>query len=1491
MTAGEPLRPGDHELAALAKAGDTSALAELRRRGYFLRLKEEGRRSPLSRAQFRLWLLERFGADGDAYNLPGVYQVAEDMDADALAKAFAWLSARHGQLRAHFPEEDGGPVQAVEAAASFAPPFEVRSAPGRAAALDDVRRWAAEGFAMSRPKLWRAGWWRIGGNGGLFAWVFHHAIADEWSLDLLAGELARAYRAYAEGKEPDIPAPSLSYFDWTAGEAAYVAGSRGMADRDWWLATWSRPPPPVELPADFPRPAERSFAGSVAESAWEPALVHRIADLARRERVTPFVMAMTLTRAFLFRLTGQDDAAIGFPYANRGAPGADSVAGFMANTLALRRRFDPRAPFIENLRREDGFVREALARGAYPFDLLVERAAQPRDPSRSPVFDIMATLRETGGGAGRAPGFSPVPAGYAKARFDAVFEWKGLEQGLAGLDITYATSLFTPARVRDWLAGMATMAGAMAANPAAPAAELPVFDAAAHAAAVECSEGPSVPLPWTGAKRPPLAWMWEENLAAHAERPAVEDAEGAWTYRELDSMSRRVAAALRLAGIRDGDRVASALPRSRPLAAVLWGIWRSGGVYVPIEPAWPAERRRFVVEDAGARLIFADAPVDVSGPARLDAAAVLASGSPEADGAGGWTADGLAYIIYTSGSTGTPKGVAVAPGGVVNMALAQARAFGLRPEDRALALASTAFDASIAEMLAGWAAGACVVMAPDGILSDARALAEWLPRSRTTLATMTPALLALLPADAFAGMRTLLTAGEAARGGDILRLLGGMRVFNAYGPTECSVCAALHEVAPEDCADPFGVPIGLPIANIEAHVLDASGQPCLPDTPGDLHLGGIGLARGYWNRPDLTRQAFAPGPGGGILYRTGDRVRRRRDGRLVFLGRLDDQVKIRGNRVETGEVARALADALPGLATAVLPRRIGGETELVALIAGSEADAGVARRALAERLPPAMRPGRYVTVDTLPRDSNGKIDRKALPGLLAAADGEGAAGREPSLPYEREILAAWREALGHERLSVSDDFFLAGGHSLSSLRAAALTAERTGLAVTGRDILSHPTVEGLAAALIARALPDGRGAAVPAVPVQGGNARDGAAATSGVTGDRLDGLVAQGALPPLDAAALGYFPDAPPAGIPEGVWTRDRVLGDWCGGGATLLHVYDTRFGRTGLVALPLFHTDLFGDPGRLMDSVGEGLAMARACGARVVSLTGMLPSVSRGGAAIAERFPAPGWPVVTHGHATTAAALLKGTGRLLAAAGRDWREATAGFLGLGSIGMLTAGLWLETHPPPKRLILADVPSKRRDLEELAAAWSSRSPAGMRVDILSSPAAPPPEWYEADLMLCAVGSGEIVDVSRLRPGTLLADDSAPPCFSWERAAERMRGAGDILAAESGDLALPEPWTRLSYRPASLRDVLRDEEAVHPDDARRMTSCVLSGLLLANGLTACPRTLGTTPPAVARAHWLELEGLGIEAPGLRCGTARPDGILRAEMPGLTREGAW
>jgi amino acid adenylation domain-containing protein len=1451
-------RRGDGELAGRARGGDRAALAELRRRGYFVRLREEGGARPLSRSQLRLWLLERLGAGGDAYNLPAAYRIEEDMDTEALARAFAWLSARHGQLRSHFPAESGEPVQAVGRAAAFTPPFEIREAASAEAALADVKTWTAGGFSLSRPPLWRAAWWRVPGKGGLFAWVFHHAIADEWTLNLLAGELAGAYAAFAAGGEPEAPAPARSYFDWSDREAAYVSGPEGEADRDWWLGTWLPLPDPVSLPADFPRPAERSFSGGLAESIWPEDLAASLGDLARRERVTPFAAAMALTRAFLCRLTGRDDAMIGFPYANRDAPGAEAVAGFMANTLALRRRFDPAAAFVENLRRENGHIREALARGGYPFDALVERANPPRDPSRSPIFDVMATIRAVGGG--RA-GFSPVPTGYVSARFDAVFEWKEADGRLAGLDITYAASLFKPERVREWLAAMAIMTRAAVKCPELPASGLPLLDEAGRAAAVAAATGPVIAPPWKASAETPLGWLWNRRLAEHPERPAIEDADGVWTFRELDGQSRRLAASLRRRGAGSGDRIVSALPRSRRLAAALWGIWRIGAVYVPVDPYWPPERRRFVAENSGALLVVADAAPDFPGPDWLAPADIPQHDEAPAT-ADSWSEDGPAYIIHTSGSTGVPKGVAVPPGGVVNMALAQAAAFGLTPGDRALAMASTAFDASMAEMLAGWAAGACVVAAPARITSDIQTLAAWLPRSRATLATVTPALLPLLPAAALAGVRTLLTAGEAARGADLRRHLEGRRIFNAYGPTECSVCAAMREVGADDCDHPFGVPIGLPIRNLSAHVLDASGQPCLPDTPGDLHLGGIGLALGYWNRPDLTRAAFAPSAlvDGDILYRTGDRARRRRDGALVFLGRLDDQVKIRGHRVETGEVARVLAEALPENATAVLPRRDGsGEAELIALVAGGEDEISKARRVLAEKLPPALRPGRYLAVGELPRDGNGKVDRKALPALLARLDAEAETGREPSRPLEREVLAAWRAALGHGRLSVTDNFFLAGGHSLSSLRAAALTAEKTGLVVTGRDVLACPTAAELAAFLSARGKP-----APPAAPKRDGGGDE-----------RLERAILRGGAPRLDAVALGYFPDRPPEGFPVGLWTRENVIDGWCGGGATLLHVYDTCFGRTGLVVLPLFHTDLFGDANRLMQGAGAGLTLARDCGARTVALTGMLPSVTRGGADIAERYAGPGWPAVTHGHATTAAALLKGTERLLLSAGRGWEEATAGFLGLGSVGALACRLWLEVFPPPRRLILADVPARRGDLRALAEEWTARTRGRTRVDIVESPAAPPDIWYEADLMLCAVGAGEIVDVARLRPGTLLADDSAPPCFSWEAAGKRMRRAGDILAIESGDLALPELWRRVSYRPAGLGELAGDGAEPHPADAIRMASCVLSGLLLANGLAACPRTIGPAPVAPARAHWRELGRLGVKAPPFRCGLTRPD----------------
>jgi amino acid adenylation domain-containing protein len=1462
----------EEDLANLARDGDKSALAELRRRGYFTRLKEEGRACVLSHPQLRLWLLERLGADSSAYNLPAVYRVAGDMDTDALAKAFVWLSTRHGQLRVSFPETNGNPRQIVEAAHVFQLPFAIHEAENFPAALAHVQAWTAKGFSLSQAPLWRAAWWRTGGEDGLFAWVFHHAIADEWSLDLLATELAHAYAAYRVGNEPDRPFPSVSYFDWTESEAAYSAGPDGERERDWWLTTLSPLPEPIELPADFPRPAERSFSAGVVESNWPDAVTHGIARIARAERVTPFAMAMALTRAFLYRLCGQDDAVIGFPHANRDMPGAESVCGFMANTLVLRRRFDPEANFSENLRRESEGVRNAINHGRYPFDLLVEATNPPRDASRSPLFDVMATIRASGA---NTSGFSAVHSGYTSARFDVVFEWKEADGILTGLDLTYAASLFKPERMREWLLAMETMIKAIVAKPDRMSATLPLLDASGQAEALAKAQGPVAKPPWEGTDESPLQWLWNKQVRTHPDCRAIEDRNGGWSFSELDAASRSMTAALRRKGVQSGDRVVSSLSRSRHLAATLWGIWRTGAVYVPIDPAWPSERKRFVIEDSGARLVVAQTASDALG---ADWLAPEDAWGKEEDltVSEAWTTDGLAYIIYTSGSTGVPKGVAVPPQGVVNMALAQAAVFGLSAADRALAMASTAFDASMAEMLAGWAVGACVVAAPEDIASDIKTLAAWLPQSQATLATVTPALLSLIPGSAFAGVRTLLTAGEAAHGGDLCRLLGNTRIFNAYGPTECSVCATLYEVTAPDCDGTTSVPIGFPLTNIAAHVLDADGQPCLPDTPGNLFLEGIGLAKGYWNRPELTESSFRSHAQieGKVLYQTGDRARRRRDGALVFLGRLDDQVKIRGHRVETGEVARALADALLDTATTVLAYRdTRGETELVAFVAGSDEQIATARHALAERLPSPLRPTRYLAVDKLPRDANGKIDRKALPALLANVDSAVPAGREPSRPLEAEILAAWRTALGHSNLSLTDDFFLAGGHSLSSLRAAALTAEKTGLVVTGRDILTHPTAEGLAAALALR---------IPGAEKQppiGGETKNDA-----VLDRPLEQAIRDGEMPPLDAAALGYFPDHPPAGFPDDLWTRQRVIQEWCGGEATLLHIYDTCYGRTGLIALPLFHTDLFGDADRLMASVRKGMSLAKNCQARSVVLTGMLPSATHGGEDVTQRFPVSDWPVVTHGHATTAAALLKGAERLLDAAGRDWSTATAGFLGLGSVGGLACRLWLEARPWPRRLILADIPAKRPELDKLADEWKTRTQGKVCIDIVESPSTPPDIWYEADLMLCAVGAGEVVDINRLRPGTLLADDSAPPCFSWQRAAERMRRTGDILAIESGDIALPAPWRRTSYRPEGLRKIFPKIAQPHPDDARRMTSCVLSGLLLAQGRAACRQTIGQAPLAQAYEHFLGLGRLGMTAPAFRCGEERPNGVLRIGRSG-------
>ena len=1080
--------------------------------------------APLSFAQQRMWVVERMDPGSSAWNIPTPLRLRGALDVPALERALDALRARHESLRTTFEERGGEPVQVIH---PFAPvPLAVEDlsalAPAqRGAQLERrLREDSNAGFDLERGPLFRARLLRLGEDDHLLLACMHHIVSDGWSMGVIQRELDALYGAFARGLPDPLPPPALQYADFAAWQREWLAGERLAASLAYWRRALEGAPPALELPTDRPRPAVRSNRGARAY-VDVPAEASRAArDLAQRENATLFAVLLAAARIVLSRWSGQGEVVIGTPTAGRLRVETEGIVGYFVNTLALRTRLDGDPTFRELVHRERDTVLDAFSHQEVPFERVVEELKGTRDPARHPVFQVMVSQQATHSAAPALGGLrvEPAEAGYEGSKFDVVFEAHDGEGGVLGLVADYAVDLFDPATVERLLRHLARVLEQGAADPGRRVSAIELMDAEERGEALAL-RGPARDWPFA-----PLHEAFAAQAALTPSAVAVDALDGSLTYAALDARAGRIASELRARGVGRGALAAVFLERSADLPAALLGVLKAGAAYVPIDPTWPSERVRWMLEDteAGAVLtasaLAASLPESAATPLLLDqlseaADSVARTGSDEgvreggpravvaADSSAGPTVGEvpidpaeLAFIIYTSGSTGRPKGAAIPHGAIANHMRWMQEDYPIGAGDRLLQRTTISFDASVWELWAPLLAGATLVMGgPDAHRDPAAAVEEAAERGITILQFVPTMLRAVLDEPGFARMRVrrLFVGGEALAA-DLARraaeAIPGLEVVNEYGPTECCIQVTTYVCDPADTS--LVVPLGRPIPNLRAYVLDARLQPVPAPVTGELWVAGAGLGRGYHRRPGLTAERWLPDPfsaePGARMYRTGDLVRWKtsaevrecgsafdsvRDPRtsalphsrtavLEYLGRADEQVKVRGVRVELGEVEAALA-ALPGVREAAAAlRRDDGRARLVAYLAAEGAPSIEALRDdLRERLPEAIVPTAFVFLDALPRTPGGKLDRRALPAPEARDED---AFVPPSTPDEEVLAGIWAEVLGTERVGAEDDFFELGGHSLLATQVASRVRAAFGMELPLRAMFEAPTVRALA---------------------------------------------------------------------------------------------------------------------------------------------------------------------------------------------------------------------------------------------------------------------------------------------------------------------------------------------------------------------------------------------------------------------------------------------
>lgn len=1049
---------------------------------------------PLSFAQQRLWLLEQLVPGLPMYNMSGFVRFSGPLDRQAVKQCLAAVVERHEMLRTTFAISDGQPVQTISPTLTVPiDELDLSEQPtvGEETIVSLAVEQARQPFDLATGPLCRIKLLCLSPEDHVVVLTMHHIISDGTSIRVLFQDAITVYEALVNGRPPHLPALPIQYVDFAAWQRNWLQGERLEHLLRYWKEQLGGELPVLQLPLDRPRPAVQTFVGARQTFSLPPALTAALRELSQREGVTLFMVLLAAFQILLSRYNGQEDILVGSPIANRTRSELEGLIGFFVNTLVLRTDLAGNPTFRDLLKRVQQVALGAYTHEELPFEKLVEELQPERNMSHTPLFQVLFGLQSDPTTAVEMAGltmrFQEIDSRTAKC--DITLNLTERPDALVGY-LEYNSDLFDDATMTRLIRHFETILHGVVDDPSRRLADMPLLtDEERH----------EMLIGWNATRTAYPAdqcvhTLFEAQAARHPDRLAVVFAEQQLTYGALNARANQLAHYLRSLGIGPESFVAICIERSADLLVGILAILKAGGTYVPLDPTYPGERLTYMLEDTQAPVLLTQERLRAELPSQRarvvcidtdwEAIAQQSSENPPNQTA----PDNLAYVMYTSGSTGNPKGIGI-PHIAINRLVFHTNYIALQLDDRIAQAANASFDAATFEFWGALLHGALLVGITKDVALSPREFAAQLGEQGITTLFLTTALFNQLAREvpgAFASLRHVMFGGEAVDPRwvrEVLEKGAPARLLHVYGPTESTTYATWHLVR-EVAATATTIPIGSALSNTTTYVLDRYMQPVPVGVPGELYIGGDGLARGYHQRPALTAERFVPHPfsdqAGVRLYKTGDLVRCLPDGAIEFLGRSDHQVKIRGFRIELGEIEATLINHPTVREAAVLAREdTPGERRLVAYVVlrqeppasnqepQASAESAVLniqalRAFLQERLPDYMVPAAFIAMDALPLTPNGKVDRRKLPAPGGARPDLAGAFVAPTTPVETMLAAIWCDVLKLERIGVADNFFDLGGYSLAAVQVISRVRETCQVELPLRALFETPTVAGLA---------------------------------------------------------------------------------------------------------------------------------------------------------------------------------------------------------------------------------------------------------------------------------------------------------------------------------------------------------------------------------------------------------------------------------------------